>query len=217
MKSQFRHVALIGKYHAQGSRFALEEIANFLHTQGCEVTLEAETASNTGLTQYPVLDVAGIGTHCDLALVVGGDGTMLGIGRQLAQFGVPMVGINQGRLGFITDIAFEDFQTALEPMLRGEFEEDRRWMMQAKVVRDGRCVFNATAMNDVVVNRGATAGMVELRVEVGAASRPATISTVISPASDSTMGRFDRVCGAIGTSTQPAIDGWISGPPADNA
>ena len=164
MKSQFRHVALIGKYHAQGSRFALEEVAGFLHTQGCEVTLEKDTASNTGLTQYPVLDVAGVGQHCDLALVIGGDGTMLGIGRQLAQFGVPLVGINQGRLGFITDIAFEDFQTALAPMLRGEFEEDRRWMMQASVVRDGRCVFKATAMNDVVVNRGATAGMVELRV-----------------------------------------------------
>jgi NAD+ kinase len=69
-------------------------------------------------------------------------------------------------LAFITDIAFEDYQNTLIPMLRGEYEEDRRWMMQAKVVRDGRCVFSATAMNDVVVNRGATAGMVELRVEV---------------------------------------------------
>lgn len=207
MKSQFRHVALIGKYHAQGSRSALEEIANFLHTQGCEVTLEAETASNTGLTQYPVLDVAGIGTHCDLALVVGGDGTMLGIGRQLAQFGVPMVGINQGRLGFITDIAFEDFQTALEPMLRGEFEEDRRWMMQAKVVRDGRCVFNATAMNDVVVNRGATAGMVELRVEVDGrfvANQRADGLIIASP-----TGSTAYALSAGGPLLHPSIPGWV--------
>ena len=166
MQLQFRHVALVGKYHAQGSRLALENIAQFLNAQGCDVAIEKDTASNTGMTQYPILDVAVIGTQCDLALVVGGDGTMLGIGRQLAQFGVPLIGINQGRLGFITDIAFEAFQTVLEPMLRGEFEEDRRWMMQAKVERDGRCVFNATAMNDVVVHRGATAGMVELRVEV---------------------------------------------------
>jgi NAD+ kinase len=155
MKSQFRHVALIGKYHAQGSRSALEDIANFLGTQGCDVAIEQDTASNTGLTQFPTLDAAGIGAHCDLALVVGGDGTMLGIGRRLAEFGIPLVGINQGRLGFITDIAFEDYQNTLIPMLRGEYEEDRRWMMQAKVVRDGRCVFSATAMNDVVVNRGA--------------------------------------------------------------
>jgi NAD+ kinase len=207
MKSQFRHVALIGKYHAQGSRSALEGIANFLHTQGCEVVLEEETASNTGLAQYPVLDVAGIGAHCDLALVVGGDGTMLGIGRQLAQFGVPMVGINQGRLGFITDIAFEDFQTALEPMLRGEFEEDRRWMMQAKVVRDGRCVFNATAMNDVVVNRGATAGMVELRVEVDGrfvANQRADGLIIASP-----TGSTAYALSAGGPLIHPSIAGWV--------
>jgi NAD+ kinase len=207
MKSQFRHVALIGKYHAQGSRSALEEIANFLHSQGCEVTLERDTASNTGLSQYPVLDVDGIGAHCDLALVVGGDGTMLGIGRQLAQFGVPMVGINQGRLGFITDIAFEDFQTALEPMLRGEFEEDRRWMMQAKVVRDGRCVFNATAMNDVVVNRGATAGMVELRVEVDGrfvANQRADGLIIASP-----TGSTAYALSAGGPLIHPSIAGWV--------
>ncbi|MDP3170689.1 MAG: NAD kinase [Polaromonas sp.] len=210
MKSQFRHVALIGKYHAQGSRSALEEIANFLHSQGCEVTLERDTASNTGLTQYPVLDVDGIGAHCDLALVVGGDGTMLGIGRQLAQFGVPMVGINQGRLGFITDIAFEDFQTALEPMLRGEFEEDRRWMMQAKVVRDGRCVFNATAMNDVVVNRGATAGMVELRVEVDGrfvANQRADGLIIASP-----TGSTAYALSAGGPLIHPSIAGWVMVP-----
>jgi NAD+ kinase len=210
MKSQFRHVALIGKYHAQGSRSALEEIANFLHTQGCEVTLEHETASNTGLTQYPVLDVAGVGKHCDLALVVGGDGTMLGIGRQLAQFGVPLVGINQGRLGFITDIAFEDFQTALEPMLRGEFEEDRRWMMQAKVVRDGRCVFSATAMNDVVVHRGASAGMVELRVEVDGrfvANQRADGLIIATP-----TGSTAYALSAGGPLLHPSISGWVMVP-----
>ena len=207
MKSQFRHVALIGKYHAQGSRSALEEIAHFLHTQGCEVSLERDTASNTGLAQHPVLDVAGIGAHCDLALVVGGDGTMLGIGRQLAQFGVPMVGINQGRLGFITDIAFEDFQTALEPMLRGEFEEDRRWMMQAKVVRDGRCVFDATAMNDVVVNRGATAGMVELRVEVDGrfVANQRADGLIIASSTGSTAYALS----AGGPLIHPSIAGWV--------
>jgi NAD+ kinase len=207
MKSQFRHVALIGKYHAQGSRSALEEIANFLHDQGCDVALEQDTASNTGLTQYPVFDVAGLGAHCDLALVVGGDGTMLGIGRQLAEFGVPMVGINQGRLGFITDIAFEDFQSALEPMLRGEFEEDRRWMMQAQVMRDGRCVFNATAMNDVVVNRGATAGMVELRVEVDGrfvANQRADGLIIATP-----TGSTAYALSAGGPLLHPSIAGWV--------
>lgn len=207
MKSQFRHVALIGKYQAYGSRSALESIAHFLSAQGCDVAIEKDTASNTGLTQYPILDVPSIGAHCDLGLVVGGDGTMLGIGRLLAQFGVPLIGINQGRLGFITDIAFEGYQGVLEPMLRGEFEEDRRWMMQARVVRDGRCVFNATAMNDVVVNRGATAGMVELRVEVDGrfvANQRADGLIIASP-----TGSTAYALSAGGPLLHPSIAGWV--------
>ena len=207
MKSQFHHVALIGKYHAHGSRSALESIAHFLNAQGCDVAIEKDTANNTGLTQFPILDVPSIGAHCDLGLVVGGDGTMLGIGRLLAQFGVPLIGINQGRLGFITDIAFEHYQTVLGPMLRGEFEEDRRWMMQAKVVRDGRCVFNATAMNDVVVNRGATAGMVELRVEVDGrfvANQRADGLIIASP-----TGSTAYALSAGGPLLHPSIAGWV--------
>ena len=207
MKSQFRHVALIGKYQAQGSRSVLEGIAHFLNAQGCDVAIEKDTASNTGLTQFPILDVVAIGAHCDLALVVGGDGTMLGIGRLLAKFGVPLIGINQGRLGFITDIAFEDYQTVLAPMLRGDFEEDRRWMMQAQVMRDGRCVFNATAMNDVVVNRGATSGMVELRVEVDGrfvANQRADGLIIASP-----TGSTAYALSAGGPLLHPSIAGWI--------
>jgi NAD+ kinase len=173
MTSLFRHVALIGKYQtvasgASGasSRQAMEDIAHFLHAQRCDVVFEHDTAHNMGITGYPMLDVAGIGAQCDLALVVGGDGTMLGIGRQLAHLGVPLIGINQGRLGFITDIPYGNIAATLAPMLRGEYEEDHRSLMQARVMRDGHCVFDALAMNDVVVNRGATSGMVELRVEV---------------------------------------------------
>ncbi len=207
MKSQFRHVALIGKYQAQGSRVALENIAQFLNAQGCDVAIEKDTASNTGMTQYPILDVAAIGAQCDLALVVGGDGTMLGIGRVLAKFGVPLIGINQGRLGFITDIAFDDYQSVLSPMLHGDFEDDRRWMMQAKVMRDGHCVFNATAMNDVVVNRGATSGMVELRVEVDGrfvANQRADGLIIASP-----TGSTAYALSAGGPLLHPSIAGWI--------
>jgi NAD+ kinase len=207
MKSQFRHIALIGKYHAPGSRSALESIAQFLNVQGCDVAIEKDTAINTGLTQYPILDVPAIGAQCDLALVVGGDGTMLGIGRLLAKFGVPLIGINQGRLGFITDIAFDNYPSVLAPMLRGDFEEDRRWMMQAQVMRDGRCVFNATAMNDVVVNRGATSGMVELRVEVDGrflASQRADGLIIASP-----TGSTAYALSAGGPLLHPSIAGWV--------
>jgi NAD+ kinase len=207
MTCRFRHVVLIGKYQAAGSRSALEDIAQFLHRQGCEVALERETANNTGLSDYPVLDVEQIGAQCDLGLVLGGDGTMLGIGRRLAPHGVPLIGINQGRLGFITDIALDGYQSVLKPMLEGQYEEELRAMMQASVMRDGRCVFSATAMNDVVVNRGATTGMVELRVEVDGrfvANQRADGLIIATP-----TGSTAYALSAGGALLHPSIAGWL--------
>ncbi len=167
MSSRFRHAALVGKYHAQGIRDVLEEIAHFLSRKGLDVSLERETALNTGMTGYDALSVDEMGERCDLVIVVGGDGTMLGIARQVARHGLPLVGINQGRLGFITDVSIGQFAELLGPMLAGDYEEERRTMLEGGVWRDGEVIFEGLAMNDVVVSRGATASMVELRVMLG--------------------------------------------------
>ncbi|MEQ1807009.1 MAG: NAD kinase [Burkholderiaceae bacterium] len=171
MPSRFRHAALVGKYLSgqlgQGPGGNLEEIANFLLRQGLEVSLEKQTAQSTGIVGHGALSPEELGRQCDLAVVVGGDGTMLGIARQLARHGTPLVGINQGRLGFITDIAAEHYAQALAPILAGEYEEERRTMLEGSVWRDGRVVFEAFALNDVVVSRGATSSMVELKVDIG--------------------------------------------------
>ena len=214
MTSIFRHVALIGKYHASLSggqsgamRRVLEDVAEFLTAQGCDVMVEQETANNTGLGGYPLVKVPEIGARCDLGLVVGGDGTMLGIGRQLAPFAVPLIGINQGRLGFITDISLERFRLTLAPMLRGDYVEDRRSLMHASVMRDGHCVFDALAMNDVVVNRGAISGMVELRVEVGGhfvANQRADGLIIATP-----TGATAYALSAGGPLLHPSVPGWV--------
>ena len=214
MKSKFRQVALIGKYHAAVSaaatgstRAALEDIAHFLGSQGCDVSFERETASTAGITGYTMLDVPAIGAACDLVLVIGGDGTMLGIGRQLAKHGVPLIGINQGRLGFITDIPLDHYREALTPMLGGDYEEDHRSLMEARVMRDGHCVFHAMAMNDVVVNRGATSGMVELRVEVDGhfvANQRADGLIVATP-----TGSTAYALSAGGPLLHPSTPGWV--------
>ena len=167
MPSPFRHAALVGKYQAQGIRGELEEIANFLLRQGLEVSLERQTALNTGIDGFDALTVDELGRDCDFAVVVGGDGTMLGIARQLAHFNTPMVGINQGRLGFITDINIAQFAEALAPIIAGDYVEERRTMLEGDVWRDGVSIFEGYAMNDVVVSRGAAAGMVELKVDIG--------------------------------------------------
>ena len=208
--ARFRHVAVVGKYHAQGSRDAIDHIIHFLHDQGCDVSLERETALNTGLTQHPVLDVSELGAFCDLALVMGGDGTMLGIGRQLARQNIPVVGINQGRLGFITDIAYCGYENPLLAILKGHFEEDRRSLMQAGVWRDERCIFETIAMNDVVVNRGGSPSMVELRVEVDGhfvANQRADGLIIATP-----TGSTAYALSAGGPLLHPAIAGWVMAP-----
>jgi len=167
MANRFRHAALVGKYLAQGIRGELEEIAHFLVRQGLEVSLERQTALNTGITGFDALTVDELGRHCDLAVVVGGDGTMLGIARQLARFNTPLVGINQGRLGFITDINIAQFAEALAPIIAGNYIEERRTMLEGDVWRDQVSIFEGYAMNDVVVSRGSAASMVELKVDIG--------------------------------------------------
>jgi len=217
MDSKFKLVALFGKYQTSSSssalassRAALEAVAHILNAQGCDVVLEAETASNMDIVGYPALTMTQIGAQCDLGLVVGGDGTMLGIGRQLASYGVPLIGINQGRLGFITDIPYHSFDSCLTRMLHGEYVEDHRSLMNGRVMRDGRCVYSAMALNDVVVNRGATSGMVELRVEVDGhfvANQRADGLIIASP-----TGSTAYALSSGGPLLHPSIPGWVMVP-----
>jgi len=217
MKSKFKLVALIGKYQTffsnasvASSREALEAVARFLHAQGCDVVLEEDSARNMGLMGYTQLSAQQIGEQCDLGLVVGGDGTMLGIGRQMAAYGVPLIGINQGRLGFITDVPYQNFAQALAPMLHGDYVEDHRSLMNARVMRDGNCVYTAMAMNDVVVNRGATSGMVELRVEVDGhfvANQRADGLIIATP-----TGSTAYALSSGGPLLHPSIPGWVMVP-----
>ncbi len=211
---RFRHAAVVGKPQAQGMRELLDEVAQYLSGEGLDVSLERATAQATGLAGFDALDAADLGRHCDVAVVVGGDGTMLGIARELARFDIPLVGINQGRLGFITDIPVDRFREALGPMMRGEFEEEHRTMLDAGVWRDGECIFSGLSLNDVVVSRGATAGMVEMRVDIGdefVANMRADGLIVASP-----TGSTAYALSAGGPILHPRIGGWVLVPIASH-
>jgi NAD+ kinase len=215
MSARFRHAALVGKYQARGMRELLEDIAHFLERQQLEVSLETETALNTGITDYPVLTPDELGQHCDLAIVVGGDGTMLGIARQLAPHNVPLIGINQGRLGFITDVPAGTFAESLAPMIAGDYEIEHRTMLEGGVWRDGASIFHGIAMNDVVVSRGAVAGMVELKIDVGdefVANFRADGLIIASP-----TGSTAYALSAGGPLLHPGIGGWVLVPIAPHA
>jgi len=207
MPSGFRHAAIVGKYQALGIRPALEDIAQFLISRGLEVSFEADTARNIGVTDYEGLTPEQMGQRCDLAVVVGGDGTMLGIARELARHKLPLVGINQGRLGFITDIPFDRYKETLGPIVSGDFEQEDRVMLEGDVWRDGESIYEGLSLNDVVVSRGATASMVELRIDIGddfVANMRADGLIVATP-----TGSTAYALSAGGPILHPGIGGWI--------
>ena len=166
MSSTFKTAALVGRYQSEGVADTLLAIAAFLRERGLRVLLETETATAIGRTDLEHAGTEALGQRADIAIAVGGDGTMLGIARQLASQGVPLVGINHGRLGFITDIALEFWRDALSKVLDGDYAAENRSLLTAEVVRDDRVVWRNLALNDVIVNRSSRAGMIELQVEV---------------------------------------------------
>ena len=147
MSAPFKTVALFGKQQSEGVAQTLGEIGAFLDQRGFRVLIEAGIAGAVGRGDVDAADAGRIGEEADLAVIVGGDGTMLGIARELARFNMPLVGINQGRLGFITDVPIGEYARALAPMIAGDFEEERRTMLTGVVWRDDERIFEGFAVN----------------------------------------------------------------------
>ncbi|MFN3883570.1 MAG: NAD(+)/NADH kinase [Rhodocyclaceae bacterium] len=163
--SGHRTIALFGKHDSGAVAEALVALRDHLLRRGVEVLVDAAFCSVAGLVQ----DCADIGTirrRADVAIVIGGDGTLLAAARKLGEADVPMVGINLGRLGFMTDIARSDMLAAIDRLLAGEFTADRRQRLEARVLREGAEVFRTLALNEVVVNKGDFGRMIELEVRV---------------------------------------------------
>lgn len=162
----FRKVAIFVK-PTESLAGPLTALISVIRKAGAEVFLDERSAKTLG-------DRAGgrgytraeLGELCDLAVVLGGDGTMLGVARSLAPFGTPIVGVNAGRLGFITDIVLEDMERLLPALLQGQCTRDVRRMLSAELVRNGESIFSGLAVNDIGVSHGRAGGMVEFIVYV---------------------------------------------------
>ena len=159
-------IALVVRQNTAGIEEPVERILAFLQEAGYRVVFEADTAAYLAMPAIEAMDVNAIGEQADLVIVMGGDGTMLGIARQLAKYDVALIGINLGRLGFITDIPVERMLPALGEILQGKATAEKRSLLEGRVMRDGQMMFCGVAVNDVVVARGSGAGMAELRVTV---------------------------------------------------
>jgi NAD+ kinase len=164
--TRFRRIALIGRHGGPGLGAPLADLAGFLLARGHVVALDAETALSAKLDRVATLDDEALPGAADLAIVLGGDGTMLSVARRLAPHDVPLIGVNLGRLGFLTDIPLARLEPTLGAMLDGRYVEERRTLLAVAVERGDGSKADVPALNEVVVNRGGLGSMIECAVEI---------------------------------------------------
>jgi NAD+ kinase len=164
-KPAFRRVALIGKPAPEIAK-SLRALRELLRKRGCEVILEKETAASVGENGGAVAGYSDIGRKADLAIVLGGDGTMLAAARNLARHQVPLAGINQGRLGFMTDIALSEMSASVGAILEGRHSVEERALIEAEVKRGKKSVLRTVALNEAVVTKGSTARLIEFKLTI---------------------------------------------------
>jgi len=163
-KAAFRRVALIGKHTAEIAE-SLRELRTLLHSRGCEVRVERDTAARIG-EAGDAASYDEIGAFADLAIVLGGDGTMLAAARNLARHRVPLAGINQGRVGFMTDIALKDVRSSVGAILDGKYSIEERALLEAEIVRGGKTLLRTVALNEAVVGKGSEGRLIEVEVRI---------------------------------------------------
>lgn len=189
MGDKFRTIGLMGRGKHDSAGDTLQRLLSVLGERGRQVLVEKRLA---GLLPeggaYEFADSDEIGERCDLAIVVGGDGSMLGAARNLARHGTPVVGVNRGRLGFLTDISPDDIETKVGEVLDGDYERESRFLLDVEVRREGQVIGRGDALNDVVVNSGSTAQMieVELYIDEGFVYRQRADGLIVSTPTGST-------------------------------
>jgi NAD+ kinase len=147
MPSPFRRILLVGKLRSAEIEASLRELRAYLAKRGCEVLPEGETKA-------------------DLAIVIGGDGTMLAAARDLVRHHVPLVGVNLGRLGFMTDIGHDDTQASIGAILDGKYAIEERSLLEAEIRRQGTSVLRTIALNEAVIGKGSQGRLVEFELSV---------------------------------------------------
>ena len=166
MKAAFSKVGLVSRRDSPEILDSVLAVRDCLALNGVEVVFEDATARMLDGSSIPAASRAGLGEDCDLIIVVGGDGSLLGVGRDLAHAGVPVLGINRGGLGFLADISPDQIDARLPEVLAGEFSAEDHFLLDARVMRDGEEVGRSPALNDVVVHLGGMSRMMEFSLWV---------------------------------------------------
>jgi NAD+ kinase len=159
-----KRVGLIAKPHAEGLSDLLHQLLPWLAQRNVEVFLDTATAAAIG--EAPSYEKAALPELVDLMIVLGGDGTLLSVARLLEEHDIPILGVNLGGLGFLTETTAPELCPALERILDGDYTLQQRIRLKTSIHRQGKRLPQATVLNDVVINKGALARIINLETYV---------------------------------------------------
>ena len=157
--TKFQHIGIIGRQDSQQVIETVERIITYLTPLDHDIMLHHIVAKGVSNYQGAVGQRQDIAKKCDLVIVVGGDGSMLAAARVMATHGVPILGVNRGKLGFLTDISPDQVEEKLALVIAGDYAATHRFMLSAKVIRDGKEVARGSGLNDIVLHPGQSARM----------------------------------------------------------
>jgi len=161
MENEFKKIGIIGKHGDDRVVDAIKSLSEYLLARNCEVFLDKITSELPLDLPHEVLERQTLGKTVDLAIIIGGDGTLLNAARSLFVHDVPLLGINLGRLGFLTDVSPDDLNEKLDQMFAGEYDEEPRGLLHTRIYRQGELINQSSAFNDVVVHKWNGARMLE--------------------------------------------------------
>lgn len=165
LETKVRRIGLIANPEKSGCRRIVREAVTLIKAAGCQVWADEITARQASLDVQTGPNAVSLTRTVDLLMVFGGDGTMLRVAREIAGSQTPMLGINAGGLGFLTDIQAHQLELALQQVWAGETQLESRPLLEADWKAQGK-VFSAVALNDFVVTRGAAPRLIDLEVSV---------------------------------------------------
>lgn len=211
--SPIHRVGIVARSDLRTPGGHLAEIARWLDARGVDAVFEAATAAlDQGLHGRATFERDELPRHVDLVLVLGGDGTLLSMADRIAQaeVDVPILGVNFGSLGFLTEVTFPELYAALESALAGTARVDERLMLRAETTRDGRPFASRLVLNDVVITKGALSRIIELSVSVGSdfVARFKADGLIIASPTGSTAYNLS----AAGPIVHPAVDAFVITP-----
>ncbi|MDO7641817.1 MAG: NAD(+)/NADH kinase, partial [Reinekea forsetii] len=166
LAANFNRIGVVGRLDSRSVEQSVHRLLLLLNQLGKHYCIEQSLADAMPVLDCQSMSRPNLGAWADLIIVIGGDGTFLGAARDVAQFEVPMLGINRGRLGFLTDIMPDEMEQKVTAVLAGEFQLEERFLLQAQIRRDGEVVAEDCAFNDVVLHPGQSIRMIEFDLHI---------------------------------------------------